>query len=129
MVLDTSALVCILRLEPEAGSFALSIERDLVRLISTVSALEAAIVLESRAGASGGRDLDLLLHRIGAEIVAFNGEQLDVARGAYRRYGKGRHPAALNFGDCCCYALARVSGEPLLAKGHDFPRTDVRLVD
>jgi ribonuclease VapC len=76
---------------------------------------------------SGGRDLDLLLHEAKAAVVPFTVEQSEIARGAYRKFGKGRHPAALNFGDCCTYALAKVSGEALLCKGNDFPQTDIRL--
>lgn len=127
MVIDTSALIAILQLEPEAAAYSRLIQDDPVRLISAVSALESAIVIECRKGPAGGRELDLLLHRAGAEIVPFNGEQYALARAAYRKYGKGLHAAALNFGDCCSYALARVSGEPLLAKGDDFRQTDAAL--
>jgi ribonuclease VapC len=129
MVIDTSALMAILQQEPEAANYANAIQRDAVRLVSAVSALEASIVVESRKGPNGGRDLDLLLHRAHIEVVAFSSEQYEIARAAYRRYGKGRHPAALNLGDCCCYALAKVSGEPLLAKGEDFRATDIRMVE
>jgi ribonuclease VapC len=128
VVLETSAVIALLRVESDAPALAGAIERDPVRLISTVSALEASIVIEGRAGELGVRDLDLLLYRTGAKLVAFNAEHLEAARSAYRRFGKGRHPAALNFGDCCSYALAAVSGEPLLAKGCDFSKTDIRLV-
>ncbi len=127
MVIDTSALIAILLQEPEAGDYVLAIRKDSVRLLSAISALEAAVVIESRKGPTGGRDLDLLLHRSETEIVPFNVEQFEIARSAYRQYGKGHHPAALNLGDCCAYALAKVSGEPLLAKGDDFRGTDVRL--
>ncbi len=127
MVIDSSALVAILQQEPEAGNLALCMAGDPVRLVSAVSALEAAVVMESRKGPVGGRDLDLLLHASKAEIVAFTDEQFEAARIAYRRFGKGRHPAGLNLGDCCSYALSQVSGEQLLAKGLDFPQTDVRL--
>lgn len=127
MVIDTSVFMAILQQEPEAGRYAQAIESDPVRLVSSVTALETAIVIESRKGPSGGRDFDLLLHQAKAEVVSFTVEQFEIARGAYRKFGKGRHPAALNFGDCCTYALARVSGETLLAKGSDFPRTDIPL--
>ncbi len=99
-----------------------------MRLLSAVSALETSVVIENRKGPSGGRDLDLLLHRARVEVVAFGAEHYEAARAAYRRYGKGVHPAALNLGDCCAYALARISGEALLAKGSDFTQTDLRLV-
>jgi ribonuclease VapC len=129
MVIDTSALIAILQQEPEAAEFARAIQQDPVRLLSAVSALETSVVMESRKGPSGGRDLDLLLHRARVDIVAFGSDQFEVARAAYRRYGKGKHPAALNLGDCCTYALAKVSGEALLAKGDDFSRTDVQMAD
>lgn len=129
MVIDTSALIAILGQENDASNYAGAIQQDRVRLVSVVSALEASIVVESRKGPAGGRDLDLLLHQAQVEIVAFSAEQLELAKAAWRRYGKGRHPAGLNLGDCCTYALAKVSGEPLLAKGEDFPKTDLRLVE
>jgi ribonuclease VapC len=98
---------------------------DPVRLISAATVLEAAMVLETRLSDAGGRELDLWLHRIGAEIVAFDAEQADAARRAWRRYGKGHHAAALNYGDCFSYALAVTRGEPLLFEGEDFAKTDV----
>jgi ribonuclease VapC len=127
MVIDTSALLAILLQEPDAPQLALAIRAAQVRLVSAVSALEAAIVIDARKGAPGGRDLDLLFHRGSVELVAFTAEQFEVARRAYREFGKGFHPAALNFGDCCAYALSKISGEPLLAKGNDFPGTDCQL--
>ncbi|HVA62471.1 MAG TPA: type II toxin-antitoxin system VapC family toxin [Terriglobales bacterium] len=125
MVLDTSALLAILLREPEAELFARLIEEDPTRLLSAANYLETAMVIETRRGPEGGRDLDLLLHRTRAEVVALTLEQAELARAAWRRYGKGRHPAGLNFGDCMAYALAQHSGERLLAKGADFARTDV----
>ncbi len=89
-----------------------------------MTAFEAGVVMLSRKGAAGVRDLDLLFHSAAIEIVPFNEEHLLLARESYERYGKGRHPAALNIGDCCAYALARHSGERLLFKGDDFARTD-----
>ena len=74
----------------------------------------------------GGRELDMLLHRARIEIVPMNTDQVELARTAWRKYGKGDHPAGLNIGDCCAYALARYSGEPLLFKGNDFSQTDIR---
>ncbi len=124
-MIDTSALVAILRGEPEAETFARAIDADPTRLLSAVSALEAAIVIEARKGPSGGRELDLLLHKAGIDIVPLLPEHVALAREAYTRFGKGRHAAGLNLGDCCAYALARYSGEPLLFKGEDFTRTDV----
>jgi ribonuclease VapC len=127
MVIDTSALIAILQQEPEAEAFAGAIRNDPVRLLSAVSALEAAIVMECRKGPAGGRALDLLLHRSVTEVVPFTAEQSQAARNAYRKFGRGNHAAALNFGDCCVYALAQVSGERLLAKGNDFAQTGIPL--
>lgn len=125
MVIDSSAILAILLREPEAAAFAQAIELASVRLISAATLLEAAMVLESRKGAEGARALDLLVYRSGAEIVAFDAAQAEVARKAWRQFGKGRHPAALNFGDCFAYALAQVTGQPLLHKGNDFALTDL----
>ncbi len=125
MTLDTSAVLAILQDEVERIEFVSLIEKDPRRIISAVSVLEAAMVLEGRLGDDAGSDLDLFLQRSAIETVAFDGEQLMVARTAFRRFGKGRHPAGLNFGDCASYALARWSGEPLLFKGTDFTATDV----
>ena len=124
MVLDTSALLAILLSEPEAPAFADAITADPVRLLSAASLLEAAVVIESRFGEAGGRELDLLLHRAGIVVSAVDAEQIAVARAAFGVFGKGRHPAGLNFGDLFAYALSRTSGEPLLFKGDDFAKTD-----
>ena len=128
MVIDTSALIAILQGEPESNAIATAIAGDNNRLLSAFSLLEATIVIEARKGESGSRELDLLLHHIQAEIISMNPEQAEVARKAWREYGKGRHPAALNIGDCCAYSLAKVSGEPLLFKGDDFNKTDLSFV-
>ena len=125
MVIDTSAIAAIALDEPDAAELELQIADDPVRLISAATVLEATIVLETRLGEAGGRELDLWLLKIGAEIVLVDAEQSDAARRAWRRYGKGRHAAALNYGDCFSYALALTRGEPLLFKGEDFARTDV----
>jgi ribonuclease VapC len=125
MVLDTSALLAILLDEPERRRFNELIEADPVRLISAANVLETAIVLESRSGEAAGRELDLFLHRAQVEVTAVDGDQVEIARAAFRRFGKGRHAAGLNYGDCFAYALAKASGEPLLFKGSDFSRTDV----
>lgn len=124
MVIETSALLAILLAESEAKAFVAAIENDSTRLLSAVSLLEAAIVLETRKGPAGGRELDLFIHRARIDVVPFDNVQAEIARAAYRRYGKSRHPAQLNFGDCCSYALSAGSGEPLLFKGQDFARTD-----
>jgi ribonuclease VapC len=125
MVIDTSAMVAIALNEPEATEFEQRIADDPVRLISAATALEVTIVLETRLGDAGGREFDLWLHKVGAEVVPVDTEQMDAARRAWRRYGKGRHPAALNFGDCFSYALALTRSEPLLFKGEDFARTEI----
>jgi ribonuclease VapC len=125
MVLSTSALLAVLFQEPEADRIARAVASDPRRLASALTVLETGIVVEARKGEAGGRELDLLLHRIGLESVPLTGSHAEVALDAWRRFGKGRHPANLNIGDCCAYALARVSGEPLLVKGADFARTDV----
>src|SRR5579872_59171 len=93
--------------------------------MSMASVLETAIVMETRFGDGGGRELDLLIHRLPLRAVAVDHDQLEWARIGFRRFGKGRHPAGLNFGDCFSYALSKVSGEPLLYKGSDFEKTDV----
>jgi ribonuclease VapC len=126
MVIDTSALVAILLGELEAEPFALAIAGDPKRLVSTFTALETAIVIEAKKGESGGRELDLLLHQARIEMAPLTAEQFEIARSAWRRYGKGRHPAGLNIGDCCSYALAKCAGEPLLFKGDDFSQTDIK---
>lgn len=125
MVIDTSALVAMLSGEPEAAAFEAAVGADPVRLMSAASYLEAAIVIETRYGEPGGRELDLWLHRATVDLVSVDSGQAESARAAYRRYGKGRHRAALNFGDCVSYALAKASGQPLLFKGDDFTHTDI----
>lgn len=128
MVLDTSALIAILLGEPETLALAHIIANDPVLLLSAFSALETAVVIESRKGPTGGREYDLLLHKTQIQIVNMNAEQVALARDAYLRFGKGRHPAGLNPGDCCSYALARFASEPLLYKGNDFSKTDITSV-
>lgn len=125
MVIDTSALLALLLNENDADQFAQAIANDPQRLISVPNVLETTIVVEARHGEAAGRELDLMLHRISASIVAVNEAQLAIARTAWRQFGKGRHPAGLNFGDCFSYALSRHSGEPLLFKGADFSQTDI----
>lgn len=127
MVVDTSAILAVFLAEPQRDQFLDLIGQADSRLLSAGNALEAAIVLEARRGESVIRELDSFVHRTGMDIVPFDAEQVDVARAAWRRYGKGRHPAGLNFGDCFAYALAKTSGEPLLATGSDFARTDIVL--
>lgn len=127
MVIDTSALAAIFFGEPERETFLRGILSADARLISAATLLESGIVIESRQGEPAGREFDLFVVRSGLEIVAVEAEQMELARSAWRKYGKGRHRAALNFGDCFSYALAKSSGEVLLAKGTDFGATDVVL--
>lgn len=105
--------------------FACALSSAGVRLMSSVNSLEAAVVISARKGPHGAREFDLVLHRAEIEVMPFTPDHLHLARDAYERYGKGRHPAGLNLCDCCAYALARYTGEPLLFKGSDFPHTDV----
>lgn len=127
MVIDTSAMLAIFLAEPERKQFLDLIIQSGTRLISAASVLETGIVLESKRGESAGREFDLFIVRVSLEIVPVDAEQIEIARSAWRRFGKGRHPAALNFGDCFTYALAKSSYEPLLAKGQDFRKTDLEL--
>jgi len=128
MVLDTSALIALLLDEPEAEDFRVALEDDETRLVSAGTLLEAALVIEARKGEAGGRELDLLVQKAALTVVPVDEEQISEARRAWRRYGKGRHDAGLNFGDLFAYALTRTSGEALLFKGNDFTRTDVGRV-
>jgi ribonuclease VapC len=125
MVIDTSAIVAIALNEPDAPEIEVLIADDPVRLISAATVVEATMVIETRLGDAGGREFDLWMLKIKAETIPVDAEQADVARRAWRRYGKGRHTAALNYGDCFSYALAVTRGEPLLFKGVDFAKTDV----
>lgn len=125
MVIDTSAIVAIAQNEHEAPIFEQLIADDPIRLISAATVLETAMVLETRFGEPGGAELDLWLARAGVDVVAVEAEHADQARRAWRRYGKGRHPASLNYGDCFSYALAKLTNEPLLFKSNDFSQTDI----
>ena len=125
MIVDTSAVLAILFDEPDARRHAAAIMGAHPCRMSVANVLEASMVVEHRGGEAAGFDLDTLLERAGIELVPVTVEHLEAARRAWRRYGKGNHPAALNFGDCFAYALARTTGEPLLFKGRDFPQTDI----
>ena len=98
------------------------------RLVSAVTVLEAAMVLEGRYGLDAGVDLELFLFDARTEIMPLDSRQAQAAVRAWRKFGKGRHPAQLNLGDCCVYALAKVTHEPVLCKGADFARPDIPLV-
>jgi ribonuclease VapC len=125
MVIDTSAMLAILLDEPERPAFIGAIEKDATRAMSLVSFVECSLVLDARFGSDGVRDLDLFVARAQVSLVPVDNDQAYLARQAYRRFGKGRHAAQLNFGDCFAYALARTMAEPLLFKGADFALTDV----
>lgn len=130
MVIDTSALVAILRREDEADKFLRLIAETDRCLLSAVSLLETSMVIAGRIGdETAWRDLDDLIEVAAIEIVPQDTEQARIARDAFLRFGKGRHSAALNFGDCASYALARVYDIPLLFKGQDFPKTDITLAN
>lgn len=128
MVLDTSILIAILTAEPEAKAYATAIAAANRRLLSAASLLETAVVIEARYGLAGGQKLDELILAAQIQIEPVTVEQATAARLAYRTYGKGRHPASLNYGDCFSYALAKISNEPLLFKGEDFSQTDIETV-
>ena len=127
MVIDSSAMVAIFLKEPERTAFRSLIIQSESRLMSAVNVFETGIVLEAKGGIALGREFDLFLSRANFEIMSADGEQTELARSAWRKYGKGRHRASLNFGDCFAYALAKYSDEPLLAKGNDFAFTDIEM--
>jgi len=127
MVIDTSAMVAILRREPEERAFIDLIEAAEFRRMSVASFAESSVVIESKFGPAGVLDLDRFVSSANVELIAVDLEQAYAARVAFSRFGKGRHRAGLNFGDCFAYALAKVLGEPLLCKGRDFALTDVTL--
>ena len=125
MVVDTSALAAILFAEQDYEDLAERLEGAERLLLSAASLVELSMVVESRKGEEGARQIDLLLYRTQIEIVPVDAEQAEIAREAWRRFGKGRHPAGLNYGDCFAYALAKKTGLPLLYKGDDFSLTDL----
>jgi ribonuclease VapC len=126
MVLDTSAVLAMLFVEPEAEAFARAVARAEYRRISAANLLETGIVADHQADARAGRQLDALIARIELSTEPVTAEHVRIARQAYLDFGKGNHPAGLNFGDCFAYALAKATGEPLLFKGDDFERTDIQ---
>ena len=128
MVVDTSALLAILFNEPERHHFNELIASASEKLISAGIYLETAIIMEARNGNPGIAGFKLYLSSAGIKTVVFDGEQAVIAAAAYSSYGKGRHPAGLNFGDCMSYALSKKMDEPLLFKGDDFSKTDIMSV-
>jgi ribonuclease VapC len=125
MVIDTSAIIAILNLEPEATILTNAIASESVRLMSMGTALELSIVVRARKQEAGIRELEFFLYKSAINLVSFDENQLQMACYAFEHYGKGRNPASLNFGDCFAYALSKTSGQPLLFKGNDFIQTDV----
>lgn len=128
MVIDTSAIVAIIRSEPEAARLENALVSDPVRLVPATCVLEGRMVLVSRRGEHALAEIDLWLRKIEADIIPVDTELVDLATQAWLTYGKGRHPAALNFADCFSYALAKRADEPLLFIGRDFAQTDIEAV-
>ncbi len=125
MIIDTSAVLAILYREPERTQYLQKLAQQWPHRMSVANVLEATMVVEARGGSSAGHELDAFLESAEIEAVPVTREQVEAARQAWRRFGKGNHSAGLNFGDCFSYALAITSGEPLLFKGNDFAQTDV----
>ena len=128
MIIDSSVLIAILLKEPEATYYAKLLANSGDIYISAVSIVESSMVIEYKRGEAGGIEYDELLKIIAPTIIAFDEQQAKLARAAWREYGKGRHPAKLNFGDCCSYAAAKYLNQPLLFKGNDFSKTDIQIV-
>ena len=126
MVIDSSALIAILRREPEEQAFRSAIKLASTRLLSASTRVETGIVALGLAGEVGLEQVDALLDTLRVETVPLSADHARLAIDAFRHFGKGRHPAGLNFGDCFSYALAKATGEPLLFKGDDFSQTDIR---
>jgi len=129
VIVDTSAIVAILRNESDASRFAFALASpDEAKMISAANYVEAAVVIDASGDPIASRRFDDLLARAAVSVEAVTYEQARIAREAYRDFGKGSgHPARLNFGDCFAYALSRATGEPLLFKGDDFSRTDINV--
>lgn len=127
MILDSSAIVAIVMDEPERATFIGKINRAAVVAVAAPTLVEAGIVLSSRTGADASALLAQLVVIADAVVIEFGAAHWEAAIAAWWRFGKTRHPAALNFGDCIAYAAATVAGQPLLAKGNDFPMTDIDL--
>lgn len=127
MILDSSAVVAVILREPTAGTLLRALARAPRRAIGAPTLVECGIVLSVRLGPEARSVLARWQQELGLEVIAFQDRHHAVALDAFRRFGKGRHPAALDYGDCLAYAMAQVEGEPLLCVGDDFPPTDVAL--
>jgi ribonuclease VapC len=125
MVVDSSVLIAVLLNEPEADSYRQRLAETEEIYISAVSFVESSMVIEYKGCEQGAKKFDELLKVITPTVISFDSQQADLARTSWRQYGKGRHPAKLNFGDCCSYALAKYLNQPLLFKGDDFSKTDL----
>jgi ribonuclease VapC len=128
MIVDTSAIIAILQGEPEAAAFAKALAGSERRFMSAGSYLELSIVMMDRRGPAASQAIDAFLAGALIAIVPFDEEQAILARDAFMRFGKGRHKAALNFGDCMTYALAKREDLPVLFKGTDFGETDIEVM-
>jgi ribonuclease VapC len=126
MVIDTSAIVAILFDEPDHRRYDEAIEAANARLVSAVTRVELSFVVEGRKGEAGRERLERFFRLTGTEVVAVTPQHAEIAIAAFRRFGRGRHRAGLNIGDCFSYALAVASDHPLLFKGDDFSHTDIR---
>lgn len=129
VVIDTSAAVAVLLSEPPAEAILAVVDAADPRLMSAATFVEVGVVMEARLGPSGESIVDRFVRDGAVDVVSFDRTQADRALEGWRRFGKGRHPAALNLGDCFTYGLAVATGEPLLCVGGDFTRTDVTVVD
>ena len=127
-MIDTSAIVACILAEPDQQALINAIADDPIRLISSVTLVEVTLGAEGRFGPTLYGEVDSFFSALSATIVSFTEQQAQISRIAFRRFGKGRLPAALNFGDCCVYALAKETSEPILCTGNDFARTDLTVV-
>ena len=125
MIVDSSAVLALLFREPDAERYERALAAAPACRMSLANVFEASIVWEGRGDAAAGHQFDLFMEQVGIESVPVTAAHVAAARQAWRRFGKGNHPAALNFGDCFAYALAAATGEPLLFKGGDFALTDI----
>lgn len=128
LVLDTSAAIAVLLTEPEQDAVLAALDAAEDRVISAVSVLELGIVLESRLGPAGGAVTERFVREAALEVVPLDRSMTDLALAGWRRFGKGRHPAAFNLGDCATYGLSIATGLPVLCVGADFPQTDAAVV-
>jgi ribonuclease VapC len=126
VVVDTSAILAVLFVEQDQFIFAEALAGHGRKFITPLNALEADIVVQARKGDDGKKNLDLFFYHSGLDIIPFDKGMHQLAFEAWKQYGKGRHPASLNMGDCCAYALAKYLNEPLLFKGDDFTKTDIK---